>query len=75
MTCPCQALAARGDPKGGNVSSLGGLGRAKRSATGKHCVVSKKSGKTLGCFGSRAAAQKVARGFGPGFGLRSRSSR
>jgi|694.fasta_scaffold27114_6 hypothetical protein len=69
--CGCKALVARGDPKGPSAS-VAGIGRlSKRPSKAKpHCVVAKKSGRVVGCFASKASAQKVARGFGPGFELR-----
>lgn len=66
MTCGCSALAAKGDPKGHVASSALGKVKRGRAPSGRFCVVSSKSGKTLGCYRSKAAATKVAHGFGAG---------
>jgi hypothetical protein len=67
--CGCRALAARGDPKGPSAG-MAGLSKARRSKRTPHCVVAKKSGRVFGCYAKAATAKKVARGMGPGFGLR-----
>lgn len=63
MSCPCTALAAKGDPKGHVTANA--LGKVKRgkAPSGRFCVESR-SGKTFGCYRTKAAAVKVARGFG-----------
>jgi len=79
MTCPCQALPAKGDPNGHVTASAGtsGLGKAKRKrkhslGKGNFCVFSRKSGKTFNCYRDEGTASRVAQRFGPRFGLRER---
>ena len=43
------------------------LGGIKKHNFGKHCVEHKKNRELVRCFRSKRLAEKVARGFGPGF--------
>lgn len=70
MTCPCEALPAKGDPKGATAEGLGKVKRTRSIGKGAHCVVSKKTGRKLGCYRDQSTAEKVARGFGPRFEVR-----
>jgi hypothetical protein len=68
--CECSDPLVAGSQKPPKLGKAG----AKKGLEGEHCVVNRK-GKPVRCFKKRATAEKVARGFGSGFRVRSKGGR
>ncbi len=59
-----------GKPEKAPTSSPAKLRLGKLGGFGKHCVVAE-DGEVVRCFRKKTVAQKIARGFGPGFQVKS----